>query len=60
MFEVGSYLNCPRCGLRIAFRSPWLAMTHCPRCVAHDHVAVELLSSELPSGVPHAGDSPQI
>jgi len=60
MFEVGSSLNCPRCGLSIEIRSPWLAMTHCPRCVARDHAAVELLSSELPTGVLHAGDSPQI
>jgi hypothetical protein len=45
------YLNCPRCGLSIALRSRWLAITHCPRCVARSHTIVELFSSRLPAPV---------
>jgi hypothetical protein len=43
------YLNCPRCGLSIALRSRWLAITHCPRCVARSRTIVELFSSRLPA-----------
>ncbi len=43
------YLNCPRCGLSIEVRSRWLAITHCPRCVARARRAVELFSSRLPA-----------
>jgi hypothetical protein len=49
MREVGLHLDCPRCGLSIAARYPWLAMTHCPRCIARAGVAVELFSSGLPT-----------
>ncbi len=51
MRHVGSYLNCPRCGLSIGIRSPWLTMTHCPRCVARHRIAVQLFSSEMPASV---------
>jgi hypothetical protein len=44
-------LNCPRCGLSIALRSRWLAITHCPRCVARSRTIVELFSSRLPAPV---------
>jgi hypothetical protein len=44
MRDVGSYLICPRCGLSIGMRLPWLAMTHCPRYMARPHTAVELFS----------------
>lgn len=54
MRNGGSCLNCPRCGLSIAVRSPWLVMTHCPRCVARARTAVELISSEMPASVPYA------
>jgi uncharacterized paraquat-inducible protein A len=45
------YLNCPRCGLSIALRSRWLAITHCPRCVARTRTIVELFGSRLPARV---------
>jgi hypothetical protein len=47
--SVAPYLNCPRCGLSIAVRSRWLAITHCPRCVARARTVVELFSSRLPA-----------
>lgn len=43
-----TYLHCPRCRLAIARKVAWLGMTHCPRCVARDRVAVQLFSSTLP------------
>ncbi len=45
------YLNCPRCGLSIAVRSRWLAIRHCPRCVARSRTIVELFGSRLPARV---------
>jgi hypothetical protein len=48
------YLNCPRCGLSIALRSRWLAVKHCPRCVARTHTIVELFSSRLPAHLLYA------
>jgi hypothetical protein len=46
-------LNCPRCGLSIALRWRWLAIAHCPRCVARSRTIVELSSSRPPSSVPY-------
>jgi hypothetical protein len=40
-----AYLECPRCRLNIEVRSGWLAMTHCPRCVARSRMIVELVSA---------------
>jgi hypothetical protein len=45
---VSTYLNCPRCGLSIELRSQWLAVQHCPRCIARARTAVKLFSSTLP------------
>jgi len=42
-------LSCPRCGLRIRPRIHWLAIEHCPRCLAHAHVAVRLIASPTSS-----------
>ena len=42
-----SFLNCPRCGLTIKSRAPWLAIRFCPRCLARSQLAVELFSSPL-------------
>lgn len=42
------YLNCPRCGLTIAPKADWLAIEHCPRCVARYHTLVSLFASTLP------------
>jgi hypothetical protein len=54
MRDAGSYLICPRCGLTIGTRSPWLAMTHCPRCIARAHTAVELFSSDVSASILYA------
>jgi hypothetical protein len=43
-----SFLNCPRCGLTIKLRAPWLAIRFCPRCLARSQSVVELFSSALP------------
>jgi hypothetical protein len=45
MGHVGSYQSCPRCGLSIELRSAWLAVQHCPRCVARAHTTVAMVSS---------------
>jgi hypothetical protein len=57
MRELGSYLNCPRCGVSIRMRSPWFTMTHCPRCIARAGTTVELFSSEMPTSVLYASGS---
>jgi hypothetical protein len=44
-----SFLNCPRCGLTIKLRAPWLAIRFCPRCLARRQSVVELFSSALPA-----------
>jgi len=33
---------CPRCGLTLRVRAPWLLTTTCPRCEAYAGVAVTL------------------
>lgn len=35
-------LNCPRCGLSIRPRVRWLAIAHCPRCLATARIPVRL------------------
>ncbi len=52
-----SYLNCPRCRLSIEVRSRWLAIVHCPRCVARSRTLVELFHSQLSAEALYAGDS---
>jgi hypothetical protein len=44
--DAMSYVNCPRCGLAVRLRAPFLAVRHCPRCVARRGIAVEMLISE--------------
>ena len=44
-------LSCPRCGLSITPKVDWLAIEHCPRCLARARVAVTL-SSSPPTGEP--------
>jgi hypothetical protein len=51
------HLNCPRCGLSIQLRSQWLAIRHCPRCVARSRTAVEMFSSGLPTVELYANES---
>lgn len=55
--DAAVHLNCPRCGLSIEMRSRWLAIQHCPRCIARAHAVVEMFSSGLPSSVLYATDS---
>lgn len=43
------YLNCPRCGLSITPRAPWLRAEHCPRCLARSRTLVTLFTSTLPT-----------
>jgi hypothetical protein len=52
-----SLLNCPRCGLTIKVRAPWLAIRFCPRCLARTHTVAELFSSPLPQEVLYADAS---
>lgn len=51
------YLICPRCGLSIGLRARWLAVSHCPRCIAHTRTAVELFTSQLPADLLYADNS---
>ena len=51
------YLNCPRCGLTITPKVPWLAISQCPRCLARTRTTVELFCSRLPADVLYADDS---
>ena len=44
-----SFLNCPRCGLSIRPKVSWLAVEHCPRCIARARIPVKLFSSTLPA-----------
>jgi hypothetical protein len=53
----GSYLVCPRCRLTITPRVVWLAVTHCPRCLARSRTIVEMFSSQLPADVLYAEGS---
>jgi hypothetical protein len=43
------FLICPSCGLSISPRATWLAIEHCPRCLARARTTVPLLSSPLPA-----------
>ena len=52
-----SYLNCPRCGLSIEVRAPWLTIQHCPRCVARTRTVVDMFSSGLPVDALYAAES---
>lgn len=47
------HLTCPRCGWGITLKTRWLAVRHCPRCVARRHVTVRLSGSQAAS----SGDS---
>jgi len=44
-------LHCPRCRLTIAPRAGWLAIEHCPRCLARERTPVRLSASH-PPGAP--------
>ncbi len=36
-------MSCPRCGLTIRPRRPWLTVEHCPRCLAHARLPIPLV-----------------
>jgi hypothetical protein len=54
-----SFLRCPRCGLGIRPRVSWLAIEHCPRCVAQARIAVRLVASPLPTPQHYQDESPE-
>ena len=45
------YLNCPRCALSIRFRAEYLAIRHCPRCLARARLPVTLYETPEPARV---------
>jgi hypothetical protein len=47
--EGALYLNCPRCGLTITPKVRWLAVEHCPRCIARRGAAIKMLRMTLPA-----------
>jgi hypothetical protein len=51
------YLSCPRCGLTILPKLDWLALEHCPRCIARRRTRVAMLASAAP-GAARAADHP--
>jgi hypothetical protein len=50
-----AYLNCPSCGLTVLPKADWLAVEHCPRCIARRRVHVALLASAAPGGTYASG-----
>ena len=42
-------LRCPRCDLTLGLRVRWLAIEHCPRCVARARTLVELVPTDRPA-----------
>jgi hypothetical protein len=50
------YLNCPCCGLTVTAKTDWLAVEHCPRCIARRGVLVRLFASTLPAETLYAED----
>ena len=47
-------LACPRCGLSIRPRVPWLTVEHCPRCIAYARIPVRMAAAGAPSARPGA------
>lgn len=45
-----SYMTCPRCGLSIRLRAPYLTLEGCPRCLARRRVSIQMDISEQPRG----------
>ncbi len=45
------YLNCPRCALSIRIAADYLAMRHCPRCLARARAPVPLYETPEPARV---------
>jgi hypothetical protein len=43
-----SYMNCPRCGMSVRLRAPYLLPDRCPRCAARSGVSVPLEVTDQP------------
>jgi hypothetical protein len=43
-----SYMTCPRCGLTVRIRTPYLALERCPRCIARARALVGMEFSNAP------------
>jgi hypothetical protein len=41
-----SYMTCPRCGLTVRIRVPYLALERCPRCIARARALVGMEFSD--------------
>jgi hypothetical protein len=52
-----TYLNCLHCGLTITPKVEWLAVEHCPRCIARRGVLVTLFASSLPAHALYAAEA---
>ena len=53
-------MSCPRCGLTIRPKVHWLAIEHCPRCLAHARVAVRLISPPSTGDIGHRHPRPAL
>jgi hypothetical protein len=51
------HLNCPRCRLTLTARTQWLAVRHCPRCIARERLVVAMFMSTLPADLLYATDA---
>ncbi len=49
---MSSYMNCPRCGLTIGLRAPFLTLERCPRCLARAGAAIPMYISDQPPAPP--------
>ena len=48
------YLSCPDCGLTLLPKADWLAVEHCPRCIARRRTRVSMSASATPAGAREA------
>ncbi len=54
-----TYLNCPRCGLTIAWTVRCRPLVHCPRCLGRTRTPVELFASTQRAEQSYAGAAPR-
>jgi hypothetical protein len=57
---MSSYMNCPRCGLTLGLRAPFLALERCPRCLARAGAAIPMYLSDQPPAAPAKRPSRQV
>jgi hypothetical protein len=43
-----TYMSCPRCGLSIKVRAPYLVVEYCPRCIARSRTPVAMKITDRP------------